>query len=513
MDFIFGFPKDSLGRSGILVFVDRASKMTHLCAVETTVTAVEAARLFYDCVFARHGMPTSLVSDRDKLFTSQFWRALFTLLGSKLHMSTTDHPQSDGQTERVNRVVEDILRSYAQGQPRRWSELLPSVEFAINNATHSSTGYTPFYLNYLRHPRLPLSLDAVPDITKTWDASFRGSPSKSPAPGALRKATSAIVDSFHSDRMSLLAQVRDALADAQDNQRRFADANGRNHTDVFKVNDLVLLSTKSLPREAVSHALGCKLIPRFLGPYRVLDRIGEVSYRLELPPKLRLHPTFYVGRLKRYEPSPEPPTEVALPSASSPRFQELPSVSLAPPSGPSRTHRDPRDCPTAPEPGPRSPGATGVGPPPNLRPGCWQTAAAAPSAASSPLARDEIGETPPVGRRGSPPSEPVAGSSKAQPVRPDLCHEDSEPLGSNHSRPATLRSTPPAVFDSSGRERFLVESVVAEKGKPRSRGHQFLVKWRGYPATSNSWEPASILNSDVPGLVRQFYERRAVATP
>ncbi|KAE9269466.1 hypothetical protein PF001_g29212 [Phytophthora fragariae] len=132
--------------------------MVQLAAVRKSVTAPQAAQLFVDNVFRNHGLPEAFVSDRDPRFVSHFWQHLFRLLGTRLDMSTADHPQTDGQTERVNRVLEDILRSVCAAEATKWSVLLPQVEFALNNAVHSSTGFTPFYVNGLRHPRTPLTL-------------------------------------------------------------------------------------------------------------------------------------------------------------------------------------------------------------------------------------------------------------------------------------------------------------------------------------------------------------------
>ncbi|CAI5729886.1 unnamed protein product [Peronospora effusa] len=158
MDFVFGLPKDSHGNTGIVVFVDRLSKMAHLAAVPDSIDGVGTAELFIDRVFRQHGLPVAIVSDRDPRFTSKFWKSVFQVLGTRLDMSTADHPQTDGQTERVNRVVEDILRSVCAETPKRWSSMLPVVEFALNNSVHASTGYTPFYVNGLTHPRVPLTL-------------------------------------------------------------------------------------------------------------------------------------------------------------------------------------------------------------------------------------------------------------------------------------------------------------------------------------------------------------------
>ncbi|KAG3078282.1 Transposon Tf2-9 polyprotein [Phytophthora idaei] len=161
LDFVFGLPANdhgNTGNTGILVFVCRLSKMVHLAPVPDTVTGEQAARLFVNGVFRHHGLPETFVSDRDPRFTAAFWQTLFQLLGTRLHMSTADHPQTDGQTERVNRVLEDTLRSVCSAAPRTWSERVPVVEFALNNAVHASTGFTPFYLNGMRHPRVPLTL-------------------------------------------------------------------------------------------------------------------------------------------------------------------------------------------------------------------------------------------------------------------------------------------------------------------------------------------------------------------
>uniref|UniRef100_H3GCV8 Integrase catalytic domain-containing protein n=1 Tax=Phytophthora ramorum TaxID=164328 RepID=H3GCV8_PHYRM len=158
LDFVFGLPADAQGNTGVLVFVCRLSKMVQLAPVADSVTGEQTARLFLDGVFRYHGLPETIVSDRDPRFTSAFWKTLFQLLGTRLLMSTADHPQTDGQTERVNRVLEDTLRSVCAESPGTWSASLPMVEFALNNAVHASTGFSPFYLNGLRNHLVPLTL-------------------------------------------------------------------------------------------------------------------------------------------------------------------------------------------------------------------------------------------------------------------------------------------------------------------------------------------------------------------
>ncbi|GMF40023.1 unnamed protein product [Phytophthora fragariaefolia] len=162
MDFIFELPADARGHTGILVFVCRLSKMVRLAAVRKSVTAPQAAQLFVDHVFRHHGLPEALTETQGSC--PIFGNTSSRLLGTRLDMSTADHPQTDGQTERVNRVLEDTLRSVCAAEPTTWSTLLPQVEFALNNAVHSSTGFTPFYVNGLRHPRTPLTLPPALDL-------------------------------------------------------------------------------------------------------------------------------------------------------------------------------------------------------------------------------------------------------------------------------------------------------------------------------------------------------------
>ena len=119
LDFVFGLPKDSDGNTGIVVFVDRLSKMAHLAALPDPIDAESTAKLFIDRMFRQHGLPVEIVSDRDSRFTGKFWKSIFKVLGTRLDMSTADHTQTDGQTERVNRVVTDILRSVCADTPKR----------------------------------------------------------------------------------------------------------------------------------------------------------------------------------------------------------------------------------------------------------------------------------------------------------------------------------------------------------------------------------------------------------
>ena len=160
-------------------------------------------------------------------------------------MSTADHPQTDGQTERVNRVVEDILRSVCADTPKRWSSMLPVAEFALNNSVHASTGYTPFYVNGLTHPRVPLTLPLRGSGHIGGEVADRLA---DVSPSTVNKQVSA----FLATRLNVLRHVRDAMAESQDKQKEHADAKGRSCIDSYEVGDQVLLNAKNLPTKVVS---------------------------------------------------------------------------------------------------------------------------------------------------------------------------------------------------------------------------------------------------------------------
>jgi transposase InsO family protein len=148
MDLVLCLPRTKKGRDSIFVVVDRFSKMAHFIPCHKTDDASIVAELFFREIIRLHGIPKTIVSDRDAKFLSHFWRSLWNKLGSKLFFSTTCHPQTDGQTEVVNRTLSTMLRAVLDTNLRRWEDCLPHVEFAYNHATHSSTKMCPFQIVY-----------------------------------------------------------------------------------------------------------------------------------------------------------------------------------------------------------------------------------------------------------------------------------------------------------------------------------------------------------------------------
>jgi hypothetical protein len=269
MDFITQLPKTASGYDAILVVVDRLTKMAKFVPTTTDVSAKETAALFLREVFRVFGMPQELITDRDPRFTGKFFAEICRLLGVKQCLSTAYHPQSDGHTERMNRVLEDMLRHYVNPRGTDWDEFLPAVEFAVNSAWQESVRAAPFFLNYGRHPRGPAGPRVQSDVPQARDMRVR-----------LQQA---------------LKDAKSCLSAAQSRQKAYADRH-RQPLD-FEVGDNVLLSTQ----HARLSAVGCKkLLPKWIGPFKVLARVGEVAYRLKLPPRLKWHGVFHVSLLRAY---------------------------------------------------------------------------------------------------------------------------------------------------------------------------------------------------------------------
>jgi hypothetical protein len=275
MDFVGPFP-ESGGYDYLWVIICRLTSMVHLVPIRTTTTASELAWLYVREVVRLHGLAESIVSDRDSKFTSRFWRDTHRLLGTKLLMSTSFHPQTDGASERAIRSVSQILRATVQPDQRDWSEKIPMVEFALNSAISSSSGFAPFELNYGYTPVVNPGL--VPEPCSV--------------PG---------VKHFVARALRNLADAHDAIIESRVRQTHYANARRRDD-DHFAVGDLVYVSTADL---SLPKGRATKLLPKYVGPYKVLDAQTSTStYSIELPAQLRarnLHHRFHRSKLRPYQ--------------------------------------------------------------------------------------------------------------------------------------------------------------------------------------------------------------------
>ena len=274
MDLITGLPKSPEGYDSIYTFVDRLSKCVHLAPTYQSIDAKGAAELYIQNIFRLHGMSKSIICDRDPRFTAAFFKEVFGQLGTQLKFSTSNHPETDGQTERMNRVVGDMLRCFANHRQNNWSSLLAMCEFAINDMVQGSTNETPFLINFGQHPRSPA--DFVLPAVGGGDESHE----------------------WLAVRKEAIESARDEMVAAQARQSRYADQDRRDVS--FKVGDLVMVHRDFLITPAARDQTCVKLRPRWFGPYKVVAAVSSTAYKLQLPTDCRAHPVFHVSALKHH---------------------------------------------------------------------------------------------------------------------------------------------------------------------------------------------------------------------
>jgi Integrase core domain len=177
MDFVMQLPRTARGKMVIMVVVDRLSKQCHLVATRDEATSAKVVKLFVERIYSQHGMPRSIVSDRDSRFTAQFWQVLMGTLRTSLDMSSVRHSESDGQLKRTIQTVEQYLRIFVKYNQKNWDELLTLAEFCYNSAEHEAIGMSPFQVVYGRQPLTPLELmkeigkgdiPVVDEMLKEW---------------------------------------------------------------------------------------------------------------------------------------------------------------------------------------------------------------------------------------------------------------------------------------------------------------------------------------------------------
>jgi len=279
VDFVGPLPesKDRNGRyDSITVIIDLLTAMVHLVPSRTDYTAKNIAELMYHEVYRLDGLPRAIISDQDVLFTSLFWTHLNKLIGIRQKMSSAYHPETDGSTERANRTVGQMLRACIGPTQRDWVTKLPAIEFAINIARSESTGYAPFFLNTRRMPRAMI-----------WD-----NPGKDEYPNVRTYAWKM--------KLALMA-AHDALLATRVKQT--VQANKRRRMCPLENGDLVYISTKNI---SFPKGTSRKLVPKFIGPYRIIKDFGNNSYRIDLPDNLKqrgVHNVFHSSLLRVHIPN------------------------------------------------------------------------------------------------------------------------------------------------------------------------------------------------------------------
>ncbi|KAL0551422.1 hypothetical protein IC582_010508 [Cucumis melo] len=277
MDFITRLPRTLRGFTVIWVVVDRLTKSAHFIPGKSTYTASKWAQFYMSEIVRLHGVPVSIVSDRDGRFTSKFWKGLHAAMDTRLDFSTTFHPQTDGQTERLNQVLEDMLRACALEFPGSWDSHLHLMEFAYNNNFQATISIELFEALYCKCCRSPVCWGEV---------------------GEQRLMGPELVQSTN----EAIQKIRSRMHTAQSRQKSYADVKRKDLE--FDVGDKVFLKVAPMKGVLRFERRG-KLSPRFVGPFEILERISPVAYCLALPPSLSaVHDVFHVSMLRKYVSNP-----------------------------------------------------------------------------------------------------------------------------------------------------------------------------------------------------------------
>jgi hypothetical protein len=273
MNIVLGLPKTKRGRDSVFLVVDCFSKMAHFIPCHKTDNATHIADLFFSNVVRLHGMPSTIISDHDAKFLGHFWRALWNKLGTKLLFSTTCHPQMDGQTEVVNRTLSTMLWAVLNTNLKLWEECLPHVEFAYNRVIHSTTKFSPFKVVYGFNPGAPVDLiPLLPSEFINLDASQQAD----------------FIRKLHETTKQNIEQMN----------QKYRIVGSKCQKEIkLEPGDLVWLH---MQKDHFTELQKSKLMSCAAGPFKVLEKINDNAYRLEVPADFGLSPTFNISDLRPY---------------------------------------------------------------------------------------------------------------------------------------------------------------------------------------------------------------------
>ena len=301
IDVMLGLPRTVCRHDSIMVVVDRFSKMAHFVPCSKTFNATRVAQLYYREVVRLHGLPKSIVSDRDVRFTSHFWRTLRSMLGTKLKFLTVYHPHTDGQTEAVNRSLGNLLRSLVGDNLTTWDLVILRAEFAYNALTNRITGMSPFEIAHGLVPRKPLNLVPVNPHT--------------------RASKDGVAFAHHVSKLH--QYIHDRITQQNASYKQASDLHHRQRS--FDVGDQVMVRLRP---ERYSPDIATKLHACSTDPFRILTRVGENTYVFDIPPSWEISSTFNVVDLAAYL----PPATHDQPSDPGPFFEsEFADQSTPPP--------------------------------------------------------------------------------------------------------------------------------------------------------------------------------------
>ena len=272
MDFVGPLPRSN-GYNGILVMIDRFSSYTVLIPIDFTIDAPGVAKAFKDYWYVHYGLPISIVSDRDPRFTGNVWTSLMKMLKVLVRLSSAFHPQTDGQLERMNKVIAQILRALVSRRQNDWVEHMPAVQFSINNTVNESTGYSPAQIVYGRDP-ISVINHQIPTLENPFSTDFMQQ-----------------LQDIHAEVYRNVQQAREKQSTHYNKRRRKAPK--------FQPGDKVLLNGKNISIKQAT--VKSKLSPLFYGPFTIIEAFHDTdNYTLELPHDWEIHPTYHISLLKKY---------------------------------------------------------------------------------------------------------------------------------------------------------------------------------------------------------------------